>query len=92
MNLKEWAALQGVSYVTARRWFVSGKLPVSAEQVDGASDCVGDRRGADARPRGDLEVDDVARDMTEILTSLCGRHATANRAARAVEAITGNVP
>lgn len=38
------------------------------------------------------EVDDVARDMTEILTSLCGRHATANRAARAVEAITGNVP
>ena len=38
--------------------------------------------------------DDLVRDVTEILTSLCarlyGRGAAANRAARAVEAITGN--
>jgi predicted site-specific integrase-resolvase len=38
--------------------------------------------------------DDLVRDVTEILTSLCarlyGRRAAANRAARAVEAITGN--
>jgi predicted site-specific integrase-resolvase len=37
--------------------------------------------------------DDLARDVTEILTSLCarlyGRHAAASRAARAVETITG---
>jgi predicted site-specific integrase-resolvase len=43
------------------------------------------------------EVDgDLVRDVTEILTSLCarlyGRRAAANRAARAVEAITGDAP
>jgi len=40
--------------------------------------------------------DDLVRDMTEILTSLCarlyGRRAAANRAARAVEAVTGDEP
>jgi predicted site-specific integrase-resolvase len=40
--------------------------------------------------------DDVVRDVTEILTSLCaglyGRRAAANRARRAVEAVTGDVP
>ena len=40
--------------------------------------------------------DDLVRDVTEILTSLCarlyGRRAAANRAARAVEAITGDAP
>ena len=40
--------------------------------------------------------DDLARDVTEILTSLCarlyGRRAAANRAARAVEAIIGDAP
>lgn len=35
MNLKEWAREQGVSYTTARRWFASGKLPVSARKVGG---------------------------------------------------------
>ena len=33
MNLKEWAASQGVSYATARRWFAAGKLPVPAYQA-----------------------------------------------------------
>ncbi|GIJ25883.1 hypothetical protein Vqi01_10450 [Micromonospora qiuiae] len=28
MNLKEWAASQGVAYVTARRQYAAGKLPV----------------------------------------------------------------
>jgi predicted site-specific integrase-resolvase len=40
--------------------------------------------------------DDLVRDVTEILTSLCarlyGRRAAANRAARAVSAITGDAP
>lgn len=33
MNLKEWAAGQGVSYATALRWFKAGKLPVPAYQA-----------------------------------------------------------
>lgn len=40
--------------------------------------------------------DDLVRDVTEILTSLCarlyGRRAAANRAARAISAITGDAP
>jgi predicted site-specific integrase-resolvase len=40
--------------------------------------------------------DDLVRDVTEILTSLCarlyGRRAAANRAARAVEVVTGGEP
>jgi putative resolvase len=28
VNLKEWAASQGVSYATARRWYEAGTLPV----------------------------------------------------------------
>ena len=40
--------------------------------------------------------DDLVRDVTEILTSLCarlyGRRAAANRAKRAVEAVTGDEP
>jgi predicted site-specific integrase-resolvase len=31
--LKQWAAGQGVSYATARRWFDAGTLPVPAYQV-----------------------------------------------------------
>ena len=40
--------------------------------------------------------DDLARDVTEILTSLCarlyGRRAAANRAARGIAAVTGDAP
>jgi predicted site-specific integrase-resolvase len=35
VNLKEWAAREGVAYVTARRWFADGKLPVPARKVGG---------------------------------------------------------
>lgn len=35
MNLKEWAASQGVSYATARSWHRDGKLPVPARKVGG---------------------------------------------------------
>lgn len=35
MNLKEWAELEGVAYVTARRWFAAGTLPVPARKVGG---------------------------------------------------------
>ncbi len=33
MNLKEWAAGQGIHYQTAYRWFREGKLPVPARKV-----------------------------------------------------------
>lgn len=35
VNLKEWAAREGVSYTTARRWLAAGKLPVPARKVGG---------------------------------------------------------
>jgi predicted site-specific integrase-resolvase len=33
LNLKRWAAAQDVSFDTARRWHLAGKLPVSACQA-----------------------------------------------------------
>lgn len=33
MKLSDWARLQGISYITAWRWFRSGKLPVPARQL-----------------------------------------------------------
>ena len=190
MNLKEWAASQGISYATARRWYESGKLPVPAYQA-GRLIVIGEpsapaaagvtvvyARVSSADQKADLDRqvarvtawaasqglpvgrvvtevgsalngrrrkflallrdkdvetivtehrdrsarfgaeyveaalaaqgrrllvvdpsevdDDLVRDVTEILTSLCarlyGRRAAANRAARAVEAITGDAP
>lgn len=35
MNLKEWAASQGISYATARRWYEAGMLPVPARKIGG---------------------------------------------------------
>jgi len=35
VNLKEWAAANGVGYSTARQWFLDGKLPVPARRVGG---------------------------------------------------------
>jgi len=191
VNLKEWAEKQGVAYVTARRWYASGKLPVPAYRVGGliligtpvtGAKSVGSTvvyarvSSADQRPDLDRQVarvtewatgqhlpvdrvvtevgpavnghrrkfltllrdpavstivvehrdrfarfgaeyveaalaasdrrllvvdpaevdDDLVRDVTEILTSLCarlyGRRAAANRAARAVAAVTAQDP
>jgi predicted site-specific integrase-resolvase len=33
MKLSQWAKKQGIAYLTAFRWFKSGKLPVKAEQT-----------------------------------------------------------
>ena len=33
MKLSEWARQQGISYLTAWRWFRAGKLPVPARQL-----------------------------------------------------------
>lgn len=190
VNLKEWAAREGVSYTTARRWLAAGKLPVPAQKVGGLI-LVEDKAvpapvgvtavyarvsSADQKPDLDRQVarvtawaasqglpvgkvvtevgsalnghrrkflallrdqavteivvehrdrfarfgaeyveaalaaqgrrllvvdaaevdDDLVRDVTEILTSLCarlyGRRAAANRAARGIAAVTGDAP
>jgi predicted site-specific integrase-resolvase len=190
VNLKEWAAREGVGYATARRWFADGLLPVPARKVGGLI-LVGDdaaaapdgvtavyARVSSADQKADLDRqvarvtawaasnglpvgrvvtevgsalnghrrkflallrdqqvttivvehrdrfarfgaeyvgaaleaqgrrlvvmdpagvdDDLVRDVTEILTSLCarlyGRRAAASRAARAVAALTGDQP
>jgi predicted site-specific integrase-resolvase len=190
VNLKEWAASQGISYATARRWYESGKLPVPAYQAGrlivigepapsagpGVTAVYARVSSADQKPDLDRQVarvtawavsqglpvgkvvtevgsalnghrrkflallrdpsvtviavehrdrfarfgaeyveaalaaqgrrllvadpaeadDDLVRDVTEILTSLCarlyGRRAAANRAARGIAAITGDAP
>jgi len=33
MKLSEWARKQGISYLTAWRWFKAGQLPVPARQL-----------------------------------------------------------
>lgn len=192
MNLKEWAASQGIAYVTARRQYAAGRLPVPTYRL-GRLIMVGDpleaatcgcgqvvvyARVSSADQRADLDRqvarvaewatgqglavsgvvtevgsalkgkrkkflalladprvttvvvehrdrfarfgaeyveaalaaqgrrllvvdpaevdDDLVRDVTEILTSLCarlyGRRAAANRAKRAVKALAGATP
>jgi predicted site-specific integrase-resolvase len=49
MNLKEWAASQGVSYAVARKWYRAGTLPVPARRVGGLV-LVGDLSERHAEP------------------------------------------
>lgn len=42
MKLKEWADKEGISYITAYRWFKAGKLPVSAYQAESGTIIVED--------------------------------------------------
>lgn len=42
MKLSEWAKKQGISYLTAYRWFKDGKLPVEAYQSDSGTIIVQD--------------------------------------------------
>jgi predicted site-specific integrase-resolvase len=51
VNLKEWAARQGVSYATARSWYRAGKLPVPARKVGGLV-LIGDPVGPPAPETG----------------------------------------
>lgn len=42
MKLSEWAKKQGISYLTAYRWFKDGKLPIKAYQSDSGTIIVQD--------------------------------------------------
>jgi predicted site-specific integrase-resolvase len=60
VNLKEWAASQGISYATARRWHESGKLPVVGEPspaaVPGVTAVYARVSSADQKPDLDRQV------------------------------------
>jgi predicted site-specific integrase-resolvase len=87
MNLKEWAAEQGVACVTARRWFAAGLLPVPAHRVGGLI-LIGDpvRPGrlsgsvvVYARvPSSDLKAD-LGRQVARITAWATGRHLPVDR-------------
>jgi putative resolvase len=49
MKLSTWAKQQGISYMTAWRWFRDGKLPVQAEQMPTGTIIVKDAAGADTK-------------------------------------------
>jgi predicted site-specific integrase-resolvase len=94
--LKEWARRQGVHPVTVSAIVVEHRdwlARCGAEYVEAALSASG-RRLLVVDPS---EVDDdLVRDVTEILTSLCarlyGRRAAANQARHAMEAVTGSAP
>lgn len=100
MNLVVWAERNGVARVSAYRWFGAGLLDRTAvysrvSSADQKADL--DRQVVQGRELvvvGSAEVaDDLARDLTEILTSmgarLYGKRAAANGAKRAVAAAAG---
>jgi predicted site-specific integrase-resolvase len=87
MNLRRWAAAQGVSYDTARRWYLAGKLPVPAYQVGrlivigepvlpdtAAGQTVVYARVSSADQRPDLD-----RQVARVTTWATGRHLPVDR-------------
>ncbi len=90
MNLKEWARLQGIHPVSAYRWCRDRFARFGAGYVEAALSA----QGRQLRVVDPVEVDDdLGRDVTEILTSLCarlyGRRAAKNRAARLTATVAG---
>jgi predicted site-specific integrase-resolvase len=86
VNLKEWAASQGVSYATARSWYRAGKLPVPARKVGGLV-LIGDP--AAAPPAGQTVVyarvssadqrPDLDRQVARVTEWATGRHLPVDR-------------
>jgi len=86
VNLKQWASSQGVSYVTARRWFDAGTLPVPAYRVGGliligdpvpaasAGSTVVYARVSSADQRADLD-----RQVARVTAWATGRHLSVDR-------------
>lgn len=87
VNLKEWAASQGVSYATARSWHKAGKLPVPARKVGGLV-LIGDPAAPPA-PAGQTVVyarvssadqrPDLDRQVARVTEWATGRHLQVDR-------------
>lgn len=87
MNLKEWAASQGIAYHTALRWRAAGKLPVPTYQV-GRLIVVGEPSPS-ARPVGSTVVHarvssadqrpDLDRQVARVTTWATGQHLAVDR-------------
>jgi predicted site-specific integrase-resolvase len=90
MDLAVWAEPNGLARVSAYRWFRAGLLLVLARAVGRLIRADEPTGGAVSRPRTVVDVaevvDDLVRDMTEIVTLMCarvcGKRAAGNRARR----------
>jgi predicted site-specific integrase-resolvase len=101
MNLKQWAAAQGVSYDTALRWHRAGKLPVPTYQV-GRLIVIGEPVRPDA-PSGRTVVyarvssadqrPDLDRQVARVTEWATGRHLAVDRVVTEVgSALNGHRP
>ena len=59
MKLSDWAKKQGISYLTAYRWFKDGKLPVQAYQSDSGTIIVQDDSDTLEQPMATSQSNDV---------------------------------
>lgn len=90
MNLKEWAATQGIAYVTARRRYASGTLPVPTYRL-GRLIMVGDPNasGLPAMKSDEQVIAAAARLLLALCVRAHGQNA-ATAAREAIEAVSGN--
>jgi len=79
MKLSDWARKQGISYLTAWRWFKAGKLPVPARQLPTGTILV-----EEPNPEGRTVL--YAR-VSSACGRLYGRRSARHRAKRALEAM-----
>jgi predicted site-specific integrase-resolvase len=86
VNLKEWAASTGITYIMVGQTVVYARVSSADQKADG------DRQVARVTVWATGRKPGVDRVVTAILTSLCarlyGRRVAAGRARRAVEAAT----
>lgn len=58
MKLSEWAKKQGISYLTAYRWFRNGKLPVEAYQSESGTIIIKDDSDTSEQPMSNNQSND----------------------------------
>jgi predicted site-specific integrase-resolvase len=88
VNLKEWAASQGIAYITARRQYAAGTLPVPTYRL-GRLIMVGDPLAAAAAQTGQVVVyarvssadqkADLDRQVARVTTWATGQHLSVSR-------------
>jgi hypothetical protein len=59
MKLSDWAKRQGISYLTAYRWFKDGKLPVKAYQSDSGTIIIQDDAEPLEQNMGNMQSNDI---------------------------------